>query len=356
MGEWVEYMTFGGISPMSEWRAQNGRKEPWRLKYFGIGNENWGCGGCMRPEYYADEYRRYQTYVRNYGDNKIAKIACGSSGLDYDWTEKVMAAAGKYMDAITLHWYTIPTGNWDQKGSATGFSEQEYYQTIVNCLKIEELISNHLQIMNRYDPAHRVGLVVDEWGTWYDVEPGTNPGFLYQQNTMRDAVVAAATLNIFNACSDRVVMANLAQTVNVLQAVIQTDGPKMLLTPTYHVFDLYKAHQGAALADSFIEQEYMDFDGQLIPKLSASASINATGELNITAANLSLSEAAPVDCEVAGMDMAAASARLLTGQVGACNTFKQPDAITIEDTEAKLSGGRLYFTIPPNSVIHVSAR
>ncbi|MCL2703901.1 MAG: alpha-N-arabinofuranosidase [Defluviitaleaceae bacterium] len=356
MSEWVEYLTFGGLSPMSDWRAENGRKEPWKVKYFGVGNENWGCGGNMRPEYYADEYRRYQTYVRNYGENKIYKIACGSTSYDYDWTEKLMSAAGKYMDALTLHHYTLPTGNWDKKGGATGFTEREYYQTVINCLKMDELISNHLQIMNRYDPEHRVGLIVDEWGTWYDAEPGTNPGFLYQQNTMRDAVVAAATLNIFNKYSGRVVMANIAQTVNVLQAIILTDGAKMVLTPTYHVFDLFKAHQDAALVDSYLEPEFIDFEGASIPRLSASASVDAGGALNITAANLSMKDSALVECDARGIDITSAEAKLLSARAGAYNTFDRPGVVKLRDADVKITNGKLFFEIPSNSVMHISVR
>lgn len=234
MQDWIEYMTFDGISPMSELRAKNGRKEPYRLKYFCVGNENWGCGGNMRPEFYADMYRRYQTYVRNYGSNKIYKIACGPNSDDYNWTETVVKLAGRFMDALSLHYYTVP-GTWQAKGSATKFTEEEWYITLSKTLKMDELVTKHSAIIRQYDPDNRIGLVVDEWGTWYDVEPGTNPGFLYQQNTMRDALVAGINLNIFNKHSDKVVMANIAQTINVLQAVILTEGEKMLQIGRAHV-------------------------------------------------------------------------------------------------------------------------
>jgi alpha-N-arabinofuranosidase len=356
MSEWVEYLT-SEASPMAELRAENGRAEPWRVKYFGIGNENWGCGGNMRPEYYADEYRRFQTYLRNYGDNKLFKIACGSPGRDYNWTEKVMEIAGRYMDAITLHHYSVPTGDWKQKGSATGFDVWEYYSTMQKCLKMDELITNHLQIMHKYDPAHKVGLVVDEWGTWYDVEPGTNPGFLYQQNTMRDALVAAATLNIFNKHSGRVVMANLAQTVNVLQAVILTEGRDMLLTPTYHVFDLFKEHQDATLVDCFIETEAVGVDDISVPNLSVSASVNNDGELHITLANLSIVKAYDIQCETAGMHTGSVSGRLLTGKADAHNTFEQPDSVRpVDFSRMEYRDGTLNFSVPANSVVQVTVQ
>jgi len=355
MAEWVEYMTFDGLSPMSQLRQENGQEKPWRMKYFGVGNENWGCGGNMRPEFYADLYRQFATYVRNFSGNKVYKIGCGANGFDYNWTEQVMKIAGRYMDAITLHHYTLPTGNWQKKGVATGFEDAEYYSTMVNCLKMDELISNHTQIMNKYDPEHRVGLIVDEWGTWFDVEPGTNPGFLYQQNTMRDAMVAAVTLNIFNQYSDRVVMANIAQTVNVLQAVILTEGAKMVLTPTYHVFDMYKAHHDATLVHSHVNAEKIEEYN--IPSLSVSASVNQAGELNITAANLSMHKAAPVVCEVAGMNANAASGRILTGPVGAHNTFEAPNTVKLADLQdVKLEGGKLSFNVPPNSIVLATVR
>ena len=298
MQEWVEYMTFDGVSPMANLRAENGHPEPWKVKYFGVGNENWGCGGNMRPEFYADTYRRYQTYVRNYSGNKIFKIACGPNVADYEWTDGVMKVAGRYCDAISLHYYTHP-GGWDHKGSALDFSEEEYYRTLKLTLRMEELIQHHTAIMDKYDNEHRVGLIVDEWGTWFDVEPGTNPGFLYQQNTMRDALVAAINLNIFNQHSDRVVMANIAQMVNVLQAVILTDGEKMIKTPTYHVFDLFKDHQEATLLESSLETEEIGGENS-VPNLTQSVSIDENGVMHITVGNLSLDQAYPVECTIVG--------------------------------------------------------
>jgi len=350
MSEWVEYLTFDGVSPMAELRSQNGQKDPWRVKYWGVGNENWGCGGNMRPEFYADQYRRFATYVRNYGDNKIYKIACGANDFNYDWTDTVMKIAGPYMDALTVHYYTVPSGVWDKKGSATDFDVEEYDRTISKSLKMEELLTNHLQIMHKYDPEHRVGLIVDEWGTWYDVEPGTNPGFLYQQNTMRDAMVAALTLNIFNRFADRVVMANLAQTVNVLQAVILTEGDKMLLTPTYHVFDLYKKHQDATLV-------YASFETQT--DLSVSASVNSRGELYMTLVNPSADASLPVEISLAGIGSAIetkrVTAQILAGGICDHNCFEAPDRVKIVSFDGvEIKNGLLSVAMPPCSVIAVS--
>ena len=264
MSEWVEYMTFDGVSPMVDWRKENGQENSWDVAFFGVGNENWGCGGNMTPEFYANEYRRYQTYVRDYkADKKIYKIACGPNVDDYEWTEGVMSTCFRhsqpsqhgFMDGLSLHYYTHPEG-WEIKGSATDFDDKVWYKTLSKTLYMEELIRRHGAIMDKYDPKKEIGLIVDEWGTWFTVEPGTNPGFLYQQNTMRDALVAGINLNIFNKHSDRVRMANIAQIVNVLQSVILTEGEKMIKTPTYHVFNMYKYHQDAMLVDSHIDRDY----------------------------------------------------------------------------------------------------
>ena len=265
MSEWVEYATFEGVSPMADLRKKNGHEEPWKIDYFGVGNENWGCGGNMTPDYYGNLYRRYQTYVRQYRkDAPIQKICCGANSDDYFWTENVLKTCTArpqpapengnpgFMDGLSLHYYVHP-GGWQDKGSATDFDEKKWYLTMEKALYMEELIERHGAIMDQYDPEKKIGMIVDEWGCWFDVEPGTNPGFLYQQNTMRDALVAGVTLNIFNRHCDRVKMACIAQMVNVLQSVILTEGPKMIKTPTYYVFHMYKHHQGAELVESFVE-------------------------------------------------------------------------------------------------------
>ncbi len=357
MSEWVEYMTFDGLSPMAELRRKNGSEAPWKLKYFCVGNENWGCGGNMRPSYYADEYRRYQTYVRNYGDNKIYRIACGPNSNNYEWTDTLMNIAGKYLDGISLHYYTFLKNRPDVSGSATKFDANDWYFTMKNTLKMEELVENHGKIMDRYDPEKRVGLLVDEWGTWYNVEPGTNPGFLYQQNTMRDAVAAAVNLNIFNQHSDRVVMANIAQMVNVLQAVILTEGERMALTPTYHVFDLYKVHQDATLIESYLDAGQAGEGAYTVPALHQSVSEDAAGNLHVTLANLSLDQAIDVDTTLVGKKAQAVSANILTGAMDAHNTFDQPDAVTIQPFDGvSMDGDSIRFQIPPCSVMAIEIR
>ncbi|MBO4407043.1 MAG: alpha-N-arabinofuranosidase, partial [Clostridia bacterium] len=354
MSEWVEYMTFDGVSPMAEWRKKNGREEPWKVKYFAVGNENWGCGGNMRPEFYADQFRRYQTYLRNFGDNRLFKIACGPSGDDYEWTRKVMEIAGRYMNGLSLHYYTVPYGDWQNKGSATEFGEEAYFDTVARALKMEELIRRHTAVMDKYDPEHRVGFLVDEWGAWYDVEPGTNPGFLYQQNTMRDAMVAGETLNIFNNHSDRVVMANIAQMVNVLQAVILTEGKKMLLTPTYHVFDLYKGHQDAVLLETEYETRAIGFGEAGIPDLSVSASRGADGEIRATLVNPDPQNALEIGLKIAGADPENASARGIAGGIADHNTFEEPERVKIRPTAvSREADGVFTVRLPACSVTEV---
>lgn len=354
MQNWVEYMTFDGISPMAELRKANGSEKPWKLKYFAVGNENWGCGGNMRPEFYADQFRRYNTYVRNYGDNKVYRIACGPNTDDYNWTENVMKIAGPFMDALSLHYYTLP-GDWASKGSATEFTEDDWYLTLKKTLRMDEFITRHTEIMHHYDPDKRVGLVVDEWGTWYDVEPGTNPGFLYQQNTMRDALVAGINLNIFNKHSDRVVMANLAQVVNVLQSVILTEGEKMILTPTYHVFDLFKDHQEGTLLDSMIETGLAGTTEHKVPNLHESVSMDTEGKIHITLCNLSLDESYIIETTVVGKNFNKACGRILTGDSHAHNTFEDPLKVIPSEFDSYIvTDGGLNITIPACSVVSLT--
>ena len=352
MSEWVEYLTFDGISPMAELRKQNGHEEPWKVKYFGVGNENWGCGGNMTPEFYGNMYRRYQTYCRNYGENKLYKIACGPNVDDYNWTEGVMKVAANYMDGLSLHYYTHP-GGWENKGPATGFDESAWYETMKRTLKMEELINKHLEIMNKYDPEKRVDLIVDEWGSWYAVEPGTNPGFLYQQNTMRDALIAGINLNIFNKHSDRIKMANIAQIVNVLQSVILTEGEKMILTPTYHVFNMYKNHQEATLVESYIETKMIGVDEEnQVPNLHESVSVDDEGRINITINNLSIDEAYDIEGIIVDRQIKNVKATILSNDMNSYNTFDNPDVVKPENfTDFTITENGLNFRIPACSVI-----
>ena len=359
MSEWVEYMTFEGCSPMSNLRAENGHKEPYRVNYFAVGNENWGCGGNMLPEYYASLYRRYQTYLHNYNPQKpLFKIACGPNGDDYEWTDVVMKNCFKapsnvhgFMDGLSLHYYTVPF-DWEHKGSACEFDEEAWYQTLKKTLYMEDLITHHTAIMDKYDKEHKVGLVVDEWGTWYDVEEGTNPGFLYQQNTIRDALVAGINLNIFNKHCDRVAMANIAQLVNVLQSVILTDGEKMIKTPTYHVFKMYSAHQDATLLSSCIETEEIGTDDNKVPNLTESVSMDKDGKIIITLTNLSCKDDFEIKTSLVDTDIKKVEGTIVSGKMHDHNTFESPEVVTTESfNDVKAEGSFMTFKIPACSVL-----
>lgn len=305
----------------------------------------------MRPEYYADLYRRYQTYVRNYGDNRLYKIAGGANVDDYNWTEVVMREAGGMMDGLSLHSYTIP-GSWEEKRAALGFDEAEWIETMQKSLRMDELITRHTAIMDKYDPQKRVGLIIDEWGTWFLNEPGTNPGFLYQQNTLRDALVAGIHLNIFHHHSDRVHMANIAQMVNVLQALILTEGDKLLLTPTYHVFRMYKVHQDNELLEVAFDSPLYTHAGVTVPQLSISASRDQEGSIYVSICNLSHEADAGLSLDIRGAQVSAVTGEILThAELGAHNTFEAPDTIAPSAYEgALLTDGILSCTLPPASV------
>ena len=367
MSEWVEYMTFDGVSPMADLRAENGHEKPWTVDFFGVGNENWGCGGNMRPEHYADEYRRYQTYVRNYAGNQpIQKVCCGPNVDDYEWTKKVMETCFDHcepklhgqMDGLSLHYYTLPEteDNWDKKGSATDFTEDIFYQTLKRSFFMEELVKRHGAIMDQYDPDKNIGLIVDEWGIWSDVEPGTNPGFLYQQNTMRDALVAGITLNIFNKHSDRVKMACIAQLINVLQSVMLTDGEKMIKTPTYHVMHMYRHHQGAKLLESSVTGiDEIGPDEWKVPKVTESVSKDKDGVITITLNNLSIEAAEEVEIQLSNGEYKVAESRIVTNSdMHAHNTFEAPEEVVEKDfADYEVKNGNIVAKLPANSVVEI---
>ena len=366
LAKWVEYIT-AEDGPQAKIRKANGREKPWHLKYLGVGNESWGCGGSFKPEHYATAYRRDQTYCRNFNGNKLYKIASGASDYDYNWTDVLMKIAKNQMDGISLHYYTVK--GWSgSKGSATDFTDDDYYWTLGKCLEVGDVVRQHMAIMDKYDPKRRVGLLVDEWGTWWDEEPGTVSGHLYQQNTMRDAMVAALSLNTFHDLTSRVRMTNIAQIANVLQAMVLTDSlGRMVLTPTYHVFRMYAPHQDAQLVPLHIATTWRDVrDNRRIPQVSATASISkADGRLTISLANTSLTEKADVEIPlsplygiVKGILRAKPEAEILTSaDIRNHNTFDQPDLVAPKEFPAKVSGkgakATLEMILPPASIVTV---
>lgn len=356
MAEWVEYMTSPAGSLADE-RARNGRKEPWAVPYFGVGNELWGCGGNMRPEYAADLTRRYATFIKAPAGTRIAKIAAGANVEDYRWTETMMREAAGQIDAVSLHYYTVP-GGWPPRASATQFDEAGWAQTLSETLRMDELITRHSAIMDKYDPAKRVWLAVDEWGTWYAGDPGTNPGFLRQQNTLRDALVAAINLNIFAKHADRVKLTAIAQMVNVLQAMVLTDGAKMVLTPTYHVFAMYKPYMDGTVLPIDVKSPWYNKDQWVMPAVSASAVRGKDGVVRVALANLDPNRATQVSATLAGVSATAVTGQVLTaGTMTALNTFDAPGTVTPRPfTGARIDNGALSVALPPKSVVMLELR
>jgi alpha-N-arabinofuranosidase len=351
--EWIEYVTSSSESPMTKLRKKNGREKPWNVKYWSAGNETWGCGGNMRPEYYADLYRQYATFMRAPG---IYKIASGANVEDYKWTEVLMREATRQMNGISLHYYTVPRV-WNKKGSATQFNDSVWFVTLQKTLKMEELVTKHSEIMDKYDPSKKVGLLVDEWGTWYDVEPGTNPGFLYQQNTLRDALVAGINLNIFNNHADRVRMSNIAQMINVLQSVILTKENEMVLTPTYYVFKMYNVHQDATRLPLEIKCAKYTSGTASLDAINASASIK-DGVVSITLCNLDPFNSQNISFEIQGQKFTNVSGKIVTAnKINAYNDFGKKDEVTMADfTSAKINKGEVVATIPSKSVVLIQLK
>ena len=367
LAKWVEYMTSDGDTPMANLRRKNGRDKAWKVKFLGVGNESWGCGGNMRPEYYADLFRRYSVYCRNYDGNRLYKIASGASDYDFNWTKVLMNNVGNRMDGISLHYYTV-SGWSGSKGSATDFSKDDYYWTIGKCLEIEDVIKKHSAIMDKKDPKKQIGLLVDEWGTWWDEEPGTVKGHLYQQNTMRDAFVAALTLNVFHRHTDRVRMANIAQVVNVLQSMILTDtigSGHMVLTPTYHVFNMYKEFMGATSLPLDIVCDSLQArgdsharNGRKIPAVSASAARGADGVLVVSLANVSLDEPKDIELALDGLKPENIDGTILTCKaIDDYNNFEHPENVRPRQfKDVRIKGDRLLLTLPAKSIVVLNAK
>lgn len=356
--DWVQYTNHPAGSPMAKLRKENGRDEPWNVKFWGIGNEMWGCGGNMTAEYYANIYKQYATFMNASENNEnLYRIAAGATGDDYHWTEVLMREVPKSLiEAVGLHHYAVI--DWKAKGPSTNYTEDIYFKSMKEALKMDEFVTKHIEVMEKYDPENEIDLAVDEWGGWYEVEEGTNPGFLYQQNTMRDAMIAGATLNIFNNHSERVKMANIAQTVNVLQAQILTEGEKMLLTPTYHVFKMYTVHHDAQLLPVAFDSPKYTFNGESLPAISVSASKSGNGVTNISLVNIDAKKEHKVEIDLEGMDVKKMQGQILrSGKIQDHNTFDDPDKITIKDfKDFNLKNGKLSMVLPPFSVVVLSSK
>jgi alpha-N-arabinofuranosidase len=356
MESWVEYLNYDGPSSMAKLRAKNGHAAPYHVPFFGVGNESWGCGGRMTPEDYASKYRTFANFVKDYPGSDIQRMVSGANGADYHWTEVMMSHIPLWlMQGIGVHYYTLVDNQWGH-GSATDFDEDSYFRALRSALFMQELIDKHSAIMDKYDPDKNIFLAIDEWGISLKPEPGTNPDFLYQQNSLRDALIAATTLNIFNNHCARVRMANLAQAVNVLQALVLTQGDKMLKTPTWYVFDLYKHHQNAKWLPVHLQTPDYHFKDQAIPAVNGSASQDSSGTVHITLVNLDAHQSIKVSTSL--KKKGTLSGQLLTSQhFNDVNTFEQPEKVkTVAYTNALLSNGVLNADLPPMSVVELTIK
>lgn len=357
--DWVQYVNHkNGSSYLTDLRKQNGRSKPWNVKYWGVGNESWDCGGHMTADYYVNEFRKYATMMTSYSNTEgLFRIAVGPGTEDYNWTETVMSKSpAKRIDGLSVHHYSVI--NWSEKGSATKFTEEQYFKTMSEAWRMERFVTKNSEVMDKYDPKKKVALIVDEWGGWYEVEPGTNRDFLYQQNTMRDAMIAGLSLNIFNNHCDRVRMANLAQTVNVLQAIILTKDDKMVLTPTYHVMEMYKVHQNALMLPVTINSTDYVLGDKKIQAVSASASKSANGTVNISLVNMDANKPQTIEVDLGGVSAAAVSGKILqSSSLQNHNTFENPNKIKPEAyTNFTVTNGKLSATLPPFSVVVLAAK
>jgi alpha-N-arabinofuranosidase len=355
MREWIEYMTSPGQDTLAQERRANGRDKPWKVALWGIGNESWGCGGNMTPEYYANEYRRFSAFYHKSDSNPGLRVASGSNADDTNWTEVVMKNAAPQFDALSLHYYTLPTGNWKTKGAALGFTQQEWADTFVQTLKMDDFVTRHAAIMDKHDPQKRVGLYIDEWGTWYDVEKGTNPGFLYQQNSLRDAVLAAVNFNIFHHHADRVRMTAIAQTVNVLQAMILTDGAKIALTPTYYAYKMYVPFQDSTSIPLDLTAPNFTQGDKTLPSINASAARAKDGKIYVGVANMDPQDSVDLEIDLGALKAKAVSGQVLTAdKMDAHNIPGQPAAIAPATYNGgQIKGGKLKLDIPAKSVVVV---
>ena len=358
MADWVQYLTSDGDNPMTALRKKNGREKPWKVRFWGVGNETWGCGGIMTADFYANEFGRYSFFLKNYGRTPLSRISSGGLPEDYAWTETIMKKWKNvdgwlqgYLNGYSLHYYTV--ADWSKKGSATEFTEKDWFKTLATTIKMDDLIKKHGAVMDAYDTQKRIGLVVDEWGDWFDVEPGTNPGFLYQQNTLRDAIVAAVNLNIFHNHCDRVKMTNIAQMVNVLQSMVLTKDKDMVLTPTYYVFKMYSVHQDAVLLPVDVQSESCISGKDTISALSVSASRDKNGRIHISLANLDPEKAQNLRCEVNGTSGSNVTGEVLTAAtMNAHNDFGKSEAVNLKPfTGAQLRNGILTVALPAKSVV-----
>lgn len=354
MLDWIEYLNSDGNSELTALRKNNGHFDPYKIKYFGVGNESWGCGGEMTPEYYSNLFKQYSSFLVNYPGTKLYRVACGPFNYDFNWTEIFMKTVPvNLVEGLSLHYYTIPSQNWNSKGSATNFSDREYFTSMWQALRMDYILTMNEGIMDKYDPAKKVALVVDEWGVWTNSERETNPAFLYQQNSLRDALVAASTLNIFNKHCERVKIANLAQAVNVLQALVLTKGDSILLTPTYYVFDMYKVHHDAQYMPVLLETPYWQSGTDSIPSVSVTASRDKNGMIHISLVNINPEDTISLTIYLDNVALLKTTGQILkASKPNDINTFEKPNNITIHPFDNfSIVEKKLSVSLPAKSIV-----
>ncbi len=366
--EWLEYLTTAQPTALARERAANGHPEPYKVAFLGIGNESWDCGGNMTPEYYASQLKIYSRFVRNFNSaqqesNKMLRIAVGPGGDGprwTEWTDVIMKTWQGHqwswdMDGLSLHSYTVD--KFPPSHPSVGFDESEYSRMLKLTLEMDRLIATHSAIMDKYDPDKKIALAVDEWGGWYAPLPGSNPGFLVQQNSLRDAILAALNVNIFARHADRVRMANIAQMINVLQAMIITDQEKMILTPTYHVFRMYVPFQDATFVPVTFESGFYTHGDIALPRVDAIAAKDRAGMLWLSITNLDPNRPAQIEATVAGLTPASAAGDTLTAaRVDSVNTFDAPKTVAPRAVSAAVQNGRISIQVEPKSVTVLSVR
>lgn len=364
--EWLEYMTAAQPTTLAKERSANGHPEPYKVRYLGIGNESWDCGGNMTPDYYLSQLKIYSRFVRNFNpaqqdQQQMLKIAVGPGGGEArwtDWTEAIMKAYQQHtwswnFDGLSMHNYTVV--KWPPSFKSTAFGEADFAQILKATLEMDDLINKHSAIMDKYDPQKKVALVVDEWGGWYAPLPGSNPGFLVQQNSLRDAILAALNLNIFARHADRVRMANIAQMINVLQAMIMTDKERMVLTPTYYVFKMYVPFQDATFVPVTFEAGTYSNDGVNLPRVDAIAAKGTDGKLWCEITNLDPNHSIDVGLNLTGTTANSASGETLTApKVDSVNTFDVPRTVVPKPISARAQNGTITLKLEPKSVTVVS--
>jgi alpha-L-arabinofuranosidase len=365
--EWLEYLTTAQPTTLAKERDINGHPTPYKIDFLGIGNESWDCGGNMTPDYYLSQLKIYSRFVRNFnpaqqGKQQMFKIAVGPGGGEprwTEWTEAIMKAYQHHtwswdMNGLSMHYYTVGAG-WPPSFKSVGFGESEYSQFLKSTLEMDDLIRKHSAIMDKYDPEKKVALVVDEWGAWYAPFPGSNPGFLVQQNSMRDAVLAALNLNIFARHADRVRMANIAQMTNVLQAMLITDKEKMVRTPTYYVFKMYLPFQDATFVPVAFDAGTYTYDSVKLPRIDVIAAKDSARKLWLALTNIDPNQPVEIEINLAGVHAKSAAGETLTAaKVDSVNTFEAPLTVVPKPISAAVQPDKLVLKLEPKSVTVIS--